>query len=528
MGVIAPPPDRTRASSTRPTRSLGWWIAASVVLIPALVPPISLAIQVLLSGTGLIFPTSRLIELLAATLGLAVAVTITSLSIGTITAWLTTRTDLRGRNTWMVLAALPLVIPSYMAALTVIGATGNNGLLAAIGLTIPTPYGFWGAWLALSLFLAPLAHLTIIPGLRAIDPAIEDAGVGLGASRWRVFWTITLPQLRPSLVSAALMIGLYTLSDFGAVSLLRYDTFTRAIYTLYAGQIDRRPAATLSLILMALALTVLTIEWSTRRRAGYRSSSTKRGRRLVVLRGPGRFVSIGFLGSLTAISLLLPVSVLIYWLVRGLRLGNELGSLWDEVGRTLGIALAAAAVTVVAAFPLAMVTTWKRRRMSTTYESVAWGAYSLPHITVGVAVIAFVLRSAPIVYQTAALLLLVYMGMFLAQAMSPIQDSLRRASPDLEDASRGLGRGQLTTLRRITLPITTPGLLAAATLVFISVMKELPATLLLRPNGFETLAIRIWSATGEAFYTRASAASLALLAVSIVPLLVMTRRDLNT
>lgn len=528
MGVIAPYINRQRRSTTRPARSPGWWIAASIVLIPALVPPVSLAIQVLLSGTGLIFPTSRLIELLAATLGLAVAVTVTSLTIGTVTAWLTTRTDLRARNTWMVLAALPLVIPSYMAALTVIGATGNDGLLGVVGLTIPTPYGFWGAWLALSLFLAPLAHLTIIPGLRAIDPAIEDAGVGLGASRWRVFWTITLPQIRPSLVSAALMIGLYTLSDFGAVSLLRYDTFTRAIYTLYAGQIDRRPAATLSLILMTLALIVLLVERGTRRRSGYSSTSTKRVRRLVELRGLGRVASIGFLGGLTAISLLLPVSVLLYWLIRGLRLGNELGSLWDEVGRTMGLSVTAAVVTVVAAFPLAMITTWKRRRMSTTYETVAWGAYSLPHITVGVAVIAFVLRSAPILYQTVALLLLVYMGMFLAQAMSPIQDSLRRESSDLEDASRGLGQGQLTTLRRVTVPITTPGLLAAGTLVFISVMKELPATLLLRPNGFETLAIRIWSATGEGFYTRASAASLALLAVSIVPLLVMTRRDLNT
>ncbi|HEY6634005.1 MAG TPA: ABC transporter permease subunit, partial [Acidimicrobiia bacterium] len=130
--------------------------------------------------------------------------------------------------------------------------------------------------------------------------------------------------------------------------------------------------------------------------------------------------------------------------------------------------------------------------------------------------------------QTLGLLLVAYVGMFMAQAASPIQDSLRRASPDLEDASRGLGRGPLQTLARVTVPLTSPGIVAGATLVFISVIKELPATLLLRPTGFETLAIRIWSSTGEGFYTRASAASLALLAVSIVPLLVMTRRDLST
>ena len=147
----------------------------------------------------------------------------------------------------MTLAALPLVVPSYVAALSLIAATGPSGVLVEI----PTPYGFVGSWLVLSVFTAPLVHLTLIPGLRAIDPATEESATGLGASRWRVFATVTLPQLKPALVSSGLLVGLYTISDFGAVSLLRYDTFTRAIYTLYRGQIDRRPSATLSLILMA-------------------------------------------------------------------------------------------------------------------------------------------------------------------------------------------------------------------------------------------------------------------------------------
>ena len=117
--------------------------------------------------------------------------------------------------------------------------------------------------------------------------------------------------------------------------------------------------------------------------------------------------------------------------------------------------------------------------------------------------------------------------MFMAQAVSTTQDSLRRGSPDLEDASRGLGKGPIGTLARVTVPLTAPGLVAGSALVFLSVMKELPATLLLRPNGFETLAIRIWSTTGEGFYTRAAVASLALLAVSIVPLLGVISRDFS-
>jgi iron(III) transport system permease protein len=518
----------SRARAARRHDSTGWWIAACVALVPGLVPPISLAIQVLTRGSGLNLPIPRLVELMVNTLVLTVAVTTTAVVTGLFTAWLTTRTDIPARRTWVMLVALPLVVPSYMAALTLIGATGPAGLLDSIGLDVPTPYGFVGAWLTLSVFLTPMAHLMIVPGLRSVDVAMEEAARGLGAGPGTVLRTITLPQLRPAIVSAALLVALYTVSDFGAVSLLRFDTFTRAIYILHAGQIDRRPAAALSLALMIVALGLLLIERRTRRRGGYATATPRRNRRLVSLHGWKRPLALSFLGAYVSIALILPAAVLVYWVARGVGSGNEIGRIWDEVGRTLAISIGAALITVIAAVPVAIVTTWRHARPSPVVEGASWVAYSLPHIAVGVAVVSFVLRAAPILYQTVTLLLLVYLGMFLAQAMAPIQDSLRRTSLDLEAASRGLGRGQMQTLRRVTLPIITPGLMAGCALVFISTMKELPATLLLRPNEFETLAIRIWSATGEGFYTQASAASLALIIVSIVPLLLMTRRDLAT
>ncbi|HEY5889299.1 MAG TPA: ABC transporter permease subunit, partial [Acidimicrobiia bacterium] len=247
--TAAPPVIRERG----PTRSLsaGWWIAAGLALIPALIPPVSLLVQVLGGNSDVVLPASRLLQLFINTLLLTVAVTVTAVGIGTTTAWFTMRTNIPFRRVWMILAAIPLVIPSYVAALSIIGATGADGLIHALtGWTVATPYGFVGAWLALSVFLAPMAHLIIAPGLSLIDPATEEAAIGLGSSRIRSFFTITIPQLRPAIVSAGLMVGLYTISDFGAVSLLRYDTFTRAIFTLYQGQIDRGPAQTLSAILM--------------------------------------------------------------------------------------------------------------------------------------------------------------------------------------------------------------------------------------------------------------------------------------
>lgn len=474
-------------------------------------------------------PVGRLVELLLGTLALTAAVTATSLSIGTLTAWLTTRTDLPGRRGWLIVAALPLVIPSYVAALTIVGATGIGGLLSNIfGVTIPTPFGFLGAWLALSVFVSPMAHLIVVPALRRLDPASEEAARGLGAGIRRVFFTVTLPQLRPALVSAGLLVGLYTVSDFGAVSILRFDTFTRAIFTLYAGQIDRRPAAALSLILMGLALVILLAERRTRTRARYYGSRAPRPRKTVRLRRGGKTAGLAFFSVYATLALALPAAVLTFWLTRGLLAGQALGFAWVEMVRSVGVALAAAGIAAIASLPLAMVTTWRRRGMwSDAAETTVWAVYALPHITVGVAVVSFALRWARPVYQTLGMLLVVYAAMFMAQAVSTAQDSLRRSSPVLEDASRGLGQGPLATLARITVSIATPGLLAGGTLVFLSVMKELPATLLLRPTGFETLAVRIWSATSEGFLTRASVASLALLAVSIVPLLALTYRDLR-
>jgi iron(III) transport system permease protein len=499
-------------------------MAAGIALLPALIPPLSLVVQVLGSGSSITIPFDRLAVLFANTLLLTIAVTLTALGIGLGTAWATTRLDLPFRRAWMTLAALPLVVPSYVAALALIAATGPEGVIVEI----PTPYGFLGAWLILAVFTAPLAHLTLIPGLNAIDPATEEAATGLGASRWRVFATITLPQLRPTLISAGLLVALYTISDFGAVSLLRYDTFTRAIYTLYRGQLDRGPSATLSLILMALAFAILVVERRYRSRVELHSTRPRRARPLISQTPRARATSIGLLALYALFALAVPAIVMIATILRGTEAGQSIGpTLAGEAARSLGLALVAGVVTAVFAFPVAMFTTRRPGRLSGWVESVVWGSYSLPHIAVGVAAVGFALQWARPLYQTLALLLIIYIALFLPQSVGSIQDSLRRASPSLEDASRGLGRGPMATLFRVTLPLALPGLVAGSALVFLSAMKELPATLLLRPNGFETLAVRIWSSTAEGFLTRASAAGLVLLVVSIVPLFLVMSRELG-
>jgi iron(III) transport system permease protein len=279
---------------------------------------------------------------------------------------------------------------------------------------------------------------------------------------------------------------------------------------------------------MVLAIAILFVERRYRRRAGISSSRPRRERPLLTLSGWERGLSLALLGGFALVSLGVPILVMAVAVARGLDAGQALGAtLAAEAARSLGIALVAALVTALAAFPVAMVTTRRPGRLSAWVESVVWGSYSLPHIAVGVAAVGFALQSARPMYQTLLYLVIIYLAIFLPNAVGATQDSLRRASPDLEDASRGLGQGPLATMLRVSLPLAVPGLLAGGALVFLSVMKELPATLLLRPNGFETLAVRIWSSTASGFLTRASAAALVLLLVSVVPLFLVMSRELG-
>ncbi|HEY5889340.1 MAG TPA: ABC transporter permease subunit, partial [Acidimicrobiia bacterium] len=253
----------------------------------------------------------------------------------------------------------------------------------------------------------------------------------------------------------------------------------------------------------------------------------RRQRALARLSGRARGLVLSFLSLYALVSLVLPVSVLLFWMLRGMGAGQDLPGIWAEATRTLSVSVTAAAIAAIAAIPLAMVTARQWSKRASFVESSVWATYSLPHIAVGVATVGFALTWARPLYQTIVLLMATYVAMFLAQAMSSTQDSIRRLNPNLEDASRGMGKSQLQTLLRVTLPMIGPGMLAGAALVFIGVVKELPATLLLRPNGFETLAVRIWSATSEGFLTRASFSSLILITISIIPIFLVTTRDLS-
>jgi iron(III) transport system permease protein len=280
-------------------------------------------------------------------------------------------------------------------------------------------------------------------------------------------------------------------------------------------------------LLSAAALVVVIIQQWARGRATLYSNRPNRVAATHRLSRPGRVGAFGFLGSIVGLALVLPMATMTWWAVRGVSLGNSPLSVIPHTTRSVIISVLAAAVIAVAAVPIGILVVRFPGRRARFLESISWLTYSLPHLAIGLAFLVLAVRLARPIYQTVVLLVLVYLAMFLPVALAAVESGMRSVAPGLEEVSRSLGMGSRETIRKVTIPLVRRSVLAGGALVFLSVMKELPATLLLRPTEFDTLPVRIWSATEELFYTQASFAALALIAVSAIPLYVFVVRDIH-
>ena len=529
----------TEPARTEPPGSLGpirqrsaprWLWAVALFIVAGVVAPLAyIAIEVVKDPAWELLWSARTVELLVNTALLVIAVTITATALGVSAAWAVTRLDIPMPSLWTGLLALPLVIPSYVAALAFIAASGPAGMFAEVwGWSLPRIGGFAGSWLALSLTTYPYVFLVTVVALRNMDPALEEVARSLGKNPVQAFFLVVVGQLRPSIGASGLLVALYTLSDFGAVSLMRYDTFTRAIYAQWAGRIDRTPALTLALVLILLAAIILWVEQRTRGRARYYTERPSRPPVRSQMRGwKQASVPVG-LGLLVIMALVVPVSVLMFWLLRGLGNDQTLASVWSAGARSVGVSALAAVAASLAAIPVAILTVRFPSRASRLMERAVWSVYALPHITVAVAILFFSVTFLRPVYQSLGVLVAAYVVLFLPQASGAVETALRQIDPHIEDAGRSLGAGPLKSLIRLTVPLIGRGILSGGALVFLTVMKELPATLLLRPTGYDTLALAIWQQSNEGFYTRASGAALVLLAISAVPMFVIATRTIRS
>jgi iron(III) transport system permease protein len=473
----------------------------------------------------------RTLNIIAQTLWLAFAVTGVSALIAVPLAWLTVRTDLPLRRVWAALTPLPLVIPSYVGAYLLASALGPRGLLqqaleSSLGIErLPSMYGFPGALLTLAMLNYPYLLLSVRASLLRLDPALEEASRSLGRSAWHTFWRVTVPLLRPALGAGGLLVALYTLRDFGAVAIMRYDTFTRVIYVQYQS-FDRSQAALLALVLVAVTLVFVVLEARIQQRARYFQGAMGALRPPTQVQlGRWRWPALIFCGSVVFASLVLPAAMLLYWLVRGLLAGETITALGAATWNSIFASGMAAISTVAVALPVVILVVRRPGALSVLLERLTYAAYALPGIVIALALVFFGANHAPWFYQTLAMLVFAYGILFIPQAVGVVRSSLMQIHPSLEEAGRSLGQGPVRVFWTITLPLLRPGLLAGASMVFLTAMKELPATLLLSPIGFKTLAGAVWSSVSEAFFAAAAAPALLIVLMSSLPMTFFILRE---
>ena len=505
-------------------------VPASVVVAGVVVPLLYLLLRGFSADPAelqaLVF-RRRNLDLLLNTLALTVGVLVAATFIAFPLAWITTRVDIPFQKSVTVMGVLPLAIPGYVMAFALLSATGGYGTISQIiGVEFGRPTGYWGSFFALALSTSPYLFLNLRSAINGLDSSLEESARSLGYDSRDVFLRVVLPQLRPAYLAGALLVGLHVLGDFGVVSLMRFETFSYAIYLQYSSAFDRVYASWLALMLLGLTAGVLFME--ARLLRGVVLHRTGSGvRRVTRLVKPGRwsFPIFAFIAVLI-IAIAVPVVSLAFWTTTS-QAASEMSGVFSAMWMSFTASAPAAVVAGILALSLAYMSVRTPSPMSALLERIAYFGYATPPLAFALALVFFSLQVAPFIYQTLGLLIFAYSIHFLAEAIGPIRSALYQAPPSVEEAARALGRSPFRAFAEATFPLLRRGLMVSMAFVFLSAMKELPITFLLSPIGFQTLAINVWDYTNEAMFGAAAPHALAIVGFSalFVGLLLMERTD---
>jgi iron(III) transport system permease protein len=452
----------------------------------------------------------RTLDLVTRSLLLVAVVTLLCSIIGVGTAVLVARTQLPFRRVLRVVLALPLSIPTYVAAYTWIAAR-------------PTMPPFAAAVLVLTLCCYPYVYLPVLGALQNLDPSQEEAARSLGEGRLSVLWRVVLPGLRNTISSGALLVALYVLSDFGAVGTVRYEVFTWVIYGAYSAGFNPSRAAILSLVLIVASIAVVGAEWRVRgpnaSRVGVGVPRATRAESLGRFRNP----VLGLLGVLISLSVVFPVASLVYWLLDGANRSIDFGEVFGSLGASLRLSVGAALATTLLALPIGALVARFRSRSSIILERATFVAHALPGVVIGISMVYVGTRLLLPIYQRTPLLILAYAVLSVPLAVATTHNAFEQVPVVLEDVARSLGRSAFRSFASITCRLAMPGIAAGAALVFLATMKELPATLLLHPTGMETLATRLWQRSSISDFGGAAPFAMMLVLFSALPTALLGR-----
>lgn len=484
---------------------------------------------------------TRIWKLLGNTLLLTFSVTTGALITGVSMAWFTERTDLPGRKIFRWLLAMPLAIPAYIGAIVHLAMLRPRGgyvpqlLENTFGREIftPNPFGFWGATFILTFFMYPYVYLLSAAAFRSLHASLEEAARMLGRNPLQTLFQVTLPALRPGLTAGALLVALDILAEYGTVALLRYETFSSAIFIQLSGRYDRSSASVLSGILVAFAILILWSELRLQGKARFtQMESNWRPAPLFVL-GKWKILALLIVLGVISASLLTPAIVLLVWSIQALLDPQTLSTVFytgsqgfgSYIWNSLWSSGLAALIAVTLSIPVALLAIRYPNRFSQIISRICQVGYAIPGVVIALSLVLLVNRFLPFLYGTPLVVVIAYVLRHMPQAVRSSESALKQLSPSLEEASRTLGYTSIQTIFKVTIPLILPGLLAGGSLVFLTSLKELPATLLLRPAGFDTLTVRVWAWAADGFYIQAAPAAFALIFISALPLYFLLHRE---
>jgi iron(III) transport system permease protein len=487
-------------------------VVAAILALPLVFLLIEASNSGLSADARLIF-RSLTATLLWNTIRLTVVVTALCAIIGTAAAWCVERTDLPGRRVWAVLVVVPLAIPDFVVSF------GWASLSSWIT-------GFRGAVVVMTLAVYPLVYLPVAASLRGADPGQEEVARSLGTGRVRTFLRITLGQARGAILGGCLLVAMVLLAEYGAFEIVGYQTFTTEIFTEIGAAFSLPAACALALVLVVLSLVVLAGEGLSRGR-GRVSRSGPLAQRVTPPQRLGRArlpVLAGFV-LLTGLALGVPVAASVYWMTSGIRPSLSGVPLLTSAGYTALYGVLAGVLATLMALPVALLAVRHPGGLARRLlERSTYLVLAIPGVVIALALSYFTQRYlGGFAYQTGPLLILAYAIMFFPLALVGVKASLARAPVSLDEVARSLGQSRLAVALRVTLRLTGPGLVAAFCLVFLSVITELTATLILIPIGVQTLATQFWAYETNLSYAQAAPFALVMIAVAAIPSIVLGR-----
>ena len=464
---------------------------------------------------------TRIPELLWNTGTLALGVAVGTLVLGVSLAWLITRYEFPGRRIWEWALVLPLAMPTYVLAYVYAHLMSPGGPLPLL-----SPHSYAGVTLVMTLDTFPFVYLLARAALLNLNVSFEEVARACGVSRMQTMLRVTLPLLRPALVAGLSLVVLYVVSDFGAVSLLRFQTLTYAVYQQMTGRYDYMAASVLSLLLVLFALAFLITErWFRHRSRYYQTAGRYRTADRVRCSFWGTSILTGYLVAVFAAAFGIPASLLLKWTLAAMSQGaldqRFFGFMWNSSV----LSGAAATCGVLLGVPLAYLASRHPSRLNLLCLHATHAGYVLPGPVGALALLALFSQIAPFWYGTIVVLVVAYVVHFLPAGLQSLEPALQQVTPNLEEASRSLGLSTTRTLKRVTLPLVRGGFTAAWVLIFLQSMKELPATLLLRPVGFDTLAVRVWLEASEEYYELAAPSALLIVLISLPALWLLIAKD---